>query len=137
MIENAERTPQQAISLRQYFRRLRQAYYKVIGRQLDKDEVEDVNAVRPPALGTSNNLQLTLKYFIDYYAIGKKSSSPRPKPVPSGEDLTEIVYYLYYEDTSIYPDERQRVQQTFLMLIYAYSGLRPSSTTKLRQGRSI
>ena len=29
-----------------------------------------------------------------------------------------------------YPDERQHVQQAFLIIIHSYSGLRPSSTTR-------
>ena len=40
-----ERKAQQAISLKQYFRRLRRSYPAVIGMSLDKDVVIDVNAV--------------------------------------------------------------------------------------------
>ena len=41
-----------------------------------------------------------------------------------------MLHYLYKADRATYPDERQRVQQGFLILIYAFSGVRPSSATK-------
>jgi hypothetical protein len=41
-----------------------------------------------------------------------------------------ILYYLYKTDRATYPDERQRVQQGFLIIIHAFSGVRPSSATK-------
>ena len=46
-----------------------------------------------------------------------------------------MLHFLYSGDTTTYPDERQRVQQGFLMIIYASSGLRPSSTTQSSKGR--
>jgi hypothetical protein len=46
MIWNHERTPQQALSLKQYFRRLKQAYTRVTETALDDRIVIDVNAVR-------------------------------------------------------------------------------------------
>lgn len=47
-----------------------------------------------------------------------------------------MLHFLYLEDSTRYPDERQRVQQGFLMIIHAYSGLRPSSTTQSSKGKS-
>lgn len=44
-----------------------------------------------------------------------------------------MLRFLYSQDTTNYPDERQRVQQAFLMQIMAYSALRPSSTTAARK----
>ena len=41
-----------------------------------------------------------------------------------------ILHYLYKADRATYPDERQRVQQGFLIIIHAFSGVRPSSATK-------
>ena len=41
-----------------------------------------------------------------------------------------MLHYLYKADRATYPDERQRVQQGFLILIHAFSGVRPSSATK-------
>lgn len=55
---------------------------------------------------------------------------PRSKPVPSGEDFVNMVHFHYAKDTARYENERQRVQQAFLMIIHASSGLRPSSTTR-------
>ena len=41
-----------------------------------------------------------------------------------------MVYHLYREDSTKYPNERQRVQQAFLIIVHTYSSLRPSSTTR-------
>ena len=41
-----------------------------------------------------------------------------------------MLHYLYKADRATYPDERQRVQQGFLIIIHAFSGVRPSSATK-------
>ena len=41
-----------------------------------------------------------------------------------------MLHYLYTADRATYPDERQRVQQGFLIIIHAFSGVRPSSATK-------
>lgn len=41
-----------------------------------------------------------------------------------------MVHFHYAKDTARYENERQRVQQAFLMIIHASSGLRPSSTTR-------
>ena len=41
-----------------------------------------------------------------------------------------MLYHLYKADRAIYPDERQRVQQGFLIIIYAFSRVRPTSATK-------
>lgn len=46
-----------------------------------------------------------------------------------------MLHFLYSQDATIYPNERQRVQQGFLMIIHASSGLRPSSTTSTTKGR--
>ena len=46
-----------------------------------------------------------------------------------------MLHFLYRNDPAKYPDERQRVQQAFLMIIHAYSGLRPSSTTGSSTGK--
>ena len=39
-----------------------------------------------------------------------------------------MLHYHYTSDTDRYENERQRVQQAFLMIIHASSGVRPSST---------
>ena len=41
-----------------------------------------------------------------------------------------MLHYLYKADSATYPDEREHVQQGFLILIHAFSGVRPSSATK-------
>jgi hypothetical protein len=46
-----------------------------------------------------------------------------------------MLHFLYSRDKTIYPDERQRVQQGFLMIIRASSGLRPSLVTQSIKGR--
>lgn len=40
-----------------------------------------------------------------------------------------MLHFPYAEDTARYPDERQRVEQAFLIKIFAYTGLRPNFTT--------
>ena len=47
-----------------------------------------------------------------------------------------MLHFLYRKDWTKYPDERQRVQQVFLMIVHAYSGLRSSSTTKSSIGET-
>lgn len=134
MIENAERTAPQAGTLKQYFRILKMIYKRDTGAVLDEELVADVNAVSDQRSGlrepTDHDQQ-----FIQYYAEGKKETSHRPKPVPSGADFVNMLHFLYSADTTTYPDERQRVQQGFLMIIHAFSGLRPSSTTQSSKGR--
>ncbi len=41
----------------------------------------------------------------------------------------ETLHFLHREDSTRYPDERQRVQQAFLMIVHAYSSVRRDSTT--------
>ena len=41
-----------------------------------------------------------------------------------------MLHYLYKTDRATYPDERQREQQGFLIIIHAFSRVRPSSATK-------
>ena len=45
VIENAERTAQQGITLKQYFRLLKMIYKQITGTLLDESMVSDVNAV--------------------------------------------------------------------------------------------
>ena len=134
MIENAERTAPQAGTLKQYFRVLKMIYKRDTGAMLDEEVVADVNAVRDR---DSDRCACTNRgqQFIQYYAEGKKETSHRPKPVPSGADFVNMLHFLYSGDTTTYPDERQRVQQGFLMIIHASSGLRPSSTTQSSKAR--
>ena len=46
-----------------------------------------------------------------------------------------MLHFLDSRDKATYPDERQRVQQGFLVIFHASSGLRPSSVTQLHKGR--
>nr|OQO28668.1 hypothetical protein B0A51_04779 [Rachicladosporium sp. CCFEE 5018] len=119
VIVNAERSAQQGPTLKQYFRVLKMVYKQVTGALLDDVVVSDVNA------------------FIQHYAEGKTKIFHRPKPVPSGADFVNMLHFLYSSDWTLYPDERQRVQQGFLMIIHAYSGLRPSSTTQSGKRRKV
>ena len=47
-----------------------------------------------------------------------------------------MLHYHYACDTDRYENERQRVQQAFLMIIHGSSGLRPSSTMRSRTSQS-
>lgn len=130
MIENAVRTAQQDVTLQQYFRWLTMTYKNTTGVMLDEHVVSDVNAVRFAAKILCFLKLLNTPQYIKYFAKGKKKTSPRSNPVPSGADSVGMLHFLYSEDTTRYPDERQRVKQAFLMIIHAYSGLWPSSTTQ-------
>ena len=46
-----------------------------------------------------------------------------------------MLHFLYSKYKTTYPDERQRVQQGFLMIIHPSSGLRPSSVMQSNKGR--
>lgn len=46
-----------------------------------------------------------------------------------------MLNFLYSEDPTKYPNERERVQQGFFIIIHAFPGLRPSSTTRSSKGR--
>ncbi|KAF2166127.1 hypothetical protein M409DRAFT_66988 [Zasmidium cellare ATCC 36951] len=118
LVDQNKKGPQQSVTLLGYFRILKMVYVRLTDKELDLQVVRDVNN------------------YIRYHLEGKKKDSPRPKSVPSGEDFVKMLHYHYARDRDRYDNERQRVQQAFLMIIHGSSGVRPSSTmrTHVRTG---
>jgi hypothetical protein len=43
------------------------------------------------------------------------------------DDIYLVLYYLWIEDTSVFPDERQRLQLAILLQLQAYTASRPAA----------
>lgn len=125
----------QLVSLQTYFRRFKQLYRRSSNSDLDKAVCKDVNAVR--TLESFSDEALIYRKYLKHHFPGQKPSCPREKAVPTALDFTELLRFRYGGDTTLYPDERQRVQQAFLMMVMAYSALRPSSTTAARKRKRV
>lgn len=63
------------------------------------------------------NGYLTIQYHLD--------TSEKEKPVMNVDDVYLVQHHLYVHDTSIFPDERQRIQLALLILLQAYTATRP------------
>lgn len=63
------------------------------------------------------NGYLTIQYNLD--------TSEKEKPVMNVDDVYLVQHHLYVHDTSIFPDERQRIQLALLILLQAYTATRP------------
>ena len=50
-----------------------------------------------------------------------------PKESTNENRLHNLLMYLWTRDTHVYPVERQRVQQRFIMLLFALKTVRPSA----------
>jgi hypothetical protein len=53
--------------------------------------------------------------------------SVQEKPVMNVDDIYLALHYHWVQDVTIYPDGRQRLQVSFLMLISAYTATRPGA----------
>ncbi|KAK3045801.1 hypothetical protein LTR09_012661 [Extremus antarcticus] len=125
----------QLVSLQTYFRRFKQLYRRSRNSDLDKTVCKDVNAVR--TFKSFSDEALIYRKYLKHHFQGQKPSRPREKAVPTALDFTELLRFHYGGDTTLYPDERQRVQQAFLMMVMAYSALRPSSATAARKRKRV
>lgn len=65
--------------------------------------------------------------YIKYHMQDKAPDNPRAKPTPNAQDLRAMLCFLYTSDQTWYPNEYCRVQQGVLMLLHAFSGVRPGS----------
>ncbi|CEJ91512.1 Putative FluG domain-containing protein [[Torrubiella] hemipterigena] len=92
-----------------YKRILFQVYRKSIGIDFDKNENDEVN--------NFINGYLTIRYKLD--------TSVNEKPVMDVDDVYLVQHHHWVHDTSIFPDERQRIQLAFLILLQAYTATRP------------
>lgn len=70
--------------------------------------------------------------YIKYHLRDKAEDNPRAKPTPNAKDLRAMLCFLYTSDQTWYPNEYYRVQQGVLMLLHAFSGVRPSSAMNPR-----
>ncbi|EJP61053.1 FluG domain-containing protein [Beauveria bassiana ARSEF 2860] len=92
-----------------YKRILFQVYRKSAGVDFDKLANEDINDYI--------NGYLTIRYNLD--------TSVKEKPVMNIDDVYLVLHHHWVLDTSVFPDERQRIQLALLILIQAYTATRP------------
>jgi Protein of unknown function (DUF3435) len=62
---------------------------------------------------------LTIKYNLD--------TTVREKPVMDINDVFLVLHHHWVLDTSVFPDERQRLQLALLLLFSAYTATRPGA----------
>ena len=65
------------------------------------------------------NGYLTTKYNLD--------TTTREKPVMNVDDIYLVLHHHWILDTSVFPDERQRLQVALLLLLSAYTATRPTT----------
>ncbi|KAK2595006.1 hypothetical protein QQS21_007260 [Conoideocrella luteorostrata] len=92
-----------------YKRILFQVYRKSVGVDFQKEANEEVNDYI--------NGYLTIRYKLD--------TSINEKPVMNVDDVYLVQHHHWVHDTSVFPDERQRIQLAFLILLQAYTATRP------------
>src|SRR2546423_15685414 len=75
------------------------------------------------------DIDIDLSQYIDGYLTRKYSldTTTREKPVMNVDDVFLILHHHWVLDTSIFPDERQRLQLAFLLLLSAYTATRPAA----------
>ena len=56
----------------------------------------------------------------------KLDTSVKAKPVMGVDDLLRVLIYHCAKDTSVFPNERQRVQLSLILLFAAYTSSRPA-----------
>ncbi|KAM4067411.1 hypothetical protein HRG_001360 [Hirsutella rhossiliensis] len=92
-----------------YKRILFQVYRKSVGVDFSKQANEEINDYI--------NGYLTIRYKLD--------TSVNEKPVMDVDDVYLVQHHHWVHDTSVFPDERQRIQLAFLILLQAYTATRP------------
>ncbi|EFY84778.1 hypothetical protein MAC_09181 [Metarhizium acridum CQMa 102] len=88
-----------------YKRILFQVYRKSVGIDFNKEANEEINDYI--------NGYLTIRYNLD--------TSINEKPVIDVNDVYLVQYHHWVHDTSVFPDERQRIQLALLILLQAYT----------------
>ncbi|XP_044715279.1 FluG domain-containing protein [Hirsutella rhossiliensis] len=86
-----------------------QVYRKSVGADFSKQANEEINDYI--------NGYLTIRYKLD--------TSVNEKPVMGVDDVYLVQHHHWVHDTSVFPDERQRIQLAFLVLLQAYTATRP------------
>lgn len=66
---------------------------------------------------------LILSYYINGYLTTKYNldTTTRKKPVMNVDDVYLVLHHHWILDTSVFPDERQRLQVALLLLPSAYT----------------
>ncbi|KAK5562715.1 hypothetical protein LTR43_011671, partial [Exophiala xenobiotica] len=98
-------------TLDEYWRVWCMLYRKSVGKSLHAKVMEEV---RDYIDG-----YLTIEYNLD--------TSVREKPVMDVDDVYLVLHHLWVLDASVFPDERQRLQLAFLILLSAYTATRPAA----------
>ncbi|CEJ83106.1 Putative FluG domain-containing protein [[Torrubiella] hemipterigena] len=96
-------------SVHAYKRILFQVYRKSVGIDFDKNGNDEVN--------NFINGYLTIRYNLD--------TSVNEKPVMDVDDVYLVQHHNWVHDTSIFTDERQRIQLACLIILQAYTATRP------------
>jgi len=63
--------------------------------------------------------------------------STKEKPVMNVDDVYLVQHHNWAQDTSIFPDERQRLQLSELILICAYTGSRPGALVYAKRNTKV
>ena len=63
--------------------------------------------------------------------------STKEKPVMNVDDVFLVLHYHWALDTSTFPDERQRLQLAFLVLLCAYTGTRPGALVYVKRNAKV
>ncbi|OAA52162.1 hypothetical protein BBO_00003 [Beauveria brongniartii RCEF 3172] len=92
-----------------YKRILFQVYRKSAGVDFNKKANEDIN--------DHINGYLTIRYKLD--------TSVNEKPVMDVDDVYLVLHHHWVHDTSVFPDERQRIQLALLIQLQAYTATHP------------
>jgi len=111
-----------------YKRILFQVYRKSVGTDFDGRANEEINDVsRPPIIPHALGRLLTPRQYINGYLTirYKLDTSVNEKPVMDVDDVYLVQHHHWVHDTSVFPDERQRIQLSFLILLQAYTATRP------------
>jgi hypothetical protein len=72
---------------------------------------------------------LTERYQLDI--------STKEKPVANVDDVYLVLHHHWAFDTSIFPDERQRLQLAFVILICAYTATRPGAVVYVQRNAKV
>ncbi|EXU95174.1 DUF3435 domain protein [Metarhizium robertsii] len=104
------------------YRRIRKrstvhAYKRILFQVYRKSVGADFNAKANEEINDYVNGYLTVRYKLD--------TSVNEKPVMDVDDVYLVQHHHWVHDTSVFPDERQRIQLALLILLQAYTATRP------------
>lgn len=115
------------ITLRQNFKHWRQLFRKHVGQKWTDEWRKEVNDVREAIRKLTRHLQVEKEINGRLTEEYKLDISTKEKPVMNVDDVYLVQHHHWFLDTSIFPDERQRLQLAFLILLCAYTATRPGA----------